>query len=141
MSHQEQNVSEQVREQGFRMTPQRQMVLDAVCEQGGHVSANDVIATVQQQAPALNRATVYRVLQFLCDLHLVTRTEIGGQAVYELARETPHHHLVCRLCGQIVELPNRYFEPLAAQLLQDHAFHAELNHLAISGVCAHCHVI
>lgn len=141
MSHLEQNVTEQIRKQGFRMTPQRQMILDVVCERGEHVTANDVIVAVQEQSPAMNRATVYRVLQFFCDLQLVTRTEINGQAVYELARETPHHHLVCRVCGQVLDLPNHYFEPLAAQLLVDHAFHAELNHLAISGMCAHCREI
>jgi len=138
MSHQEYNVTQQIREQGFRLTPQRQMVLDVISQQGDHLSANDVIAALKEGVPVLNPATVYRVLQFLCDLQLLTRTEINGQAVYELAQETPHHHLVCRLCGQVQDLPNHYFEPLAEQLLVDHAFQTELNHLAISGLCAGC---
>lgn len=141
MAHQDQHITEQIRDQGFRMTLQRQMVLDAICRSGGHVSANDVIAALQESSPVLNRATVYRVLQFLCDLQLVTRTEINGLAVYELALDKPHHHLACRVCGQVQELPNHYLEPLATQLLQDQSFEAELNHLAISGVCDHCRKI
>lgn len=134
----EQDWVEEIREQGYRMTPQRQLVLDVLSEEGEHLSANDVIVAVQEKAPSLNRATVYRVLQFLCDLQLVTRTEIAGQAVYELADDVPHHHLVCRNCSRVQGLPNHYLEPLAAQLLTDFAFQAELNHLAISGLCANC---
>jgi Fur family ferric uptake transcriptional regulator len=58
--------------------------------------------------------------------------------VYELAQETPHHHLVCRLCGRVLDLPNQYFKPLAAELLDDFEFQAEINHMAISGICASC---
>ena len=141
MSGREQDVTQQIRDQGFRLTPQRQMVLDVISQQGDHLSANDVIAALQENSPVLNRATIYRVLQFLCDLQLVTRTEINGLAVYELALDKPHHHLACRVCGQVQDLPNHYLEPLAAQLLQDQSFEAELNHLAISGVCDHCREI
>ncbi len=138
MSHREREVAYQIRGMGYRMTPQRQLVLDTLCEQGEHLSANEIYAAVHEQAPALSRATVYRTLQFLCDLQLVTRTEISGLAVYELAQETPHHHLVCRICGKVLELPDRYFEPLAERLLDDLSFHAEIKHMAISGICADC---
>lgn len=102
------------------------------------MSANKILAALHEETLSLNRATVYRTLQFLCDLHLVTRTEIGGQAVYELAEELTHHHLVCRICGAVRELPERYLAPLHRQLLADYGFEAEINHLAISGVCSVC---
>ncbi len=138
MSHQEQNIAQKIRSHGFRMTPQRQLVLDVICGHGGHMTANEVIAEIQSKTPIVNSATVYRVLQFLCDLQLITRTEINGQAVYELALTTPHHHLACRNCGRVMDLPDNYFKPLAQQLLEDFSFEAELNHLALSGKCADC---
>jgi len=138
LTHYEHDIAGQIRQRGYRMTPQRQLILDALCERGEHLTAHAVYEAVRPQTPAINRATIYRVLQFLCALQLVTRTEIAGQAVYELVTETPHHHLVCRVCGQVRELPDRYFQPLAQQLLADLAFKSELNHLAISGVCARC---
>jgi Fur family ferric uptake transcriptional regulator len=138
MSHREHNIAEEIRGQGFRMTPQRQLVLDVICDHSGHMTANEVIAEIQSRAPIVNSATVYRVLQFLCDLQLVTRTEINGQAVYELALAAPHHHLACRNCGRVMDLPENYFEALAQQLLEDYSFDAELNHLALSGKCADC---
>ncbi len=138
MLEHKQDVGDQIRDQGFRMTPQRQMVMDVIWERGGHVTTNEILDTLQHSSPSLNSATVYRVLHFLCDLQLVTRTEINGQPVYELAQETPHHHLACRRCGRVYDLPNHYFEPLAADLLADYAFQAEINHMAISGICTGC---
>lgn len=138
MSHQERDFAGQIRQLGYRMTPQRQMVLDTLCAHGGHMGAHEVVTAVQHQSPFLNRATVYRALEFMCDLQLVTRTEIGGQVVYELAEEQPHHHLVCRQCGDSQEWDGRALEALAAQIMNEHGFQAELNHLAISGVCEQC---
>jgi Fur family ferric uptake transcriptional regulator len=138
MTQHRQDIGDQIREQGYRMTPQRQMVMDVISERGGHVTTNEILDTLQQGTPALNSATIYRVLHFLCDLQIITRTEINGQPVYEFAQETPHHHLACRLCGRVFNLPNRYFEPLAAALLTDYTFQAEINHIAISGICADC---
>ena len=138
MSHDELDFAGQIRQLGYRMTPQRQLVLDALCAQGGHMAAQEVVTAVQQHSPFLNRATVYRALDFLCALHLVTRTEMGGQVVYELAEEQPHHHLVCRVCGQAQEWDGRALDTVANQIMTEHGFQAELTHLAISGVCEHC---
>jgi Fe2+ or Zn2+ uptake regulation protein len=138
MSHVARDFAGHIRQQGYRMTPQRQMVLDVLCGQGGHMTANEVVTAVQQQSPYLNRATVYRALDFLCALQLITRTEMGGQVVYELAEEQPHHHLVCRVCGDMQEWDGRAMDALAAHLLNEHGFQVELNHLALSGICAQC---
>ena len=138
MSDAETNFAQKIRKKGFRMTPQRQLVLDVISRHTGHVTINEIVTAVQTEMPVLNRATVYRTLDFLCDLQMITRTEIGGQAMYELAAEETHHHLVCRVCGYVGELADHHFEDLAAHLLAEHGFAAELNHLAISGVCAHC---
>ncbi len=138
MSHDERDFAGQIRQLGYRMTPQRQLVLDALCAQGGHMAAQEVVTAVQQHSPFLNRATVYRALDFLCALQLVTRTEMGGQVVYELAEEQPHHHLVCRVCGQAQEWDGRALGAIATQLLAEHDFEAELHHLALSGVCGRC---
>ncbi|HUM70867.1 MAG TPA: transcriptional repressor, partial [Chloroflexota bacterium] len=113
MSHVQRDFAGQIRQMGYRMTPQRQMVLDVLCTQGGHMAAPEVVTAVQLHSPFLNRATVYRALDFLCELQLVTRTEIGGQIVYELAEERPHHHLVCRVCGHAQEWDGRALDTVA----------------------------
>ncbi|MCA9936035.1 MAG: transcriptional repressor [Ardenticatenaceae bacterium] len=128
----------QIRAQGYRMTPQRQIVLDAIAAFEGHASAADIYEWVQQHSPAINRATVYRVLNFLCDLQVVARFETGSSTMYELVGERPHHHLVCRGCGYITHIPDHALDTLAEALQQEYGFHAEFHHLAIVGLCAHC---
>lgn len=127
-----------IRERGYRVTPQRQLVLTAVRESDGHVTAGEVTQRVRSAVPAINQATVYRTLDFLCSMRLVTRTEISGQSVYEYVADQPHHHLVCRGCGHEEELGDHHFSSLSDHLLAEHGFQAELDHLAISGLCAGC---
>lgn len=138
MTHVEQNFAERIRERGYRYTPQRQLILDALCATGGHATVEDVYERVQARAATVNLATVYRTLNFLEELHLVFSAEIQGEKVYEIARPTPHHHLVCRRCGQVTTIADHYVDELVAQLAEEHDFEAEINHLAIPGLCGGC---
>lgn len=138
MSHYNIDYVQQIRDRGYRMTPQRQIVLDTVCEQGGHATASEIYESVNAHQPAINRATVYRILDFFCELQLVARAEIGGQTMFEVVGDTPHHHLICRQCKQVTSLPDYHFTELAEHLLVEHDFEADLSHLAITGICAEC---
>ena len=138
MSHYNIDYVQKIRERGYRMTPQRQIVLDTVCEQGGHATASQIYEQVNARQPAINRATVYRILDFLCDMQLVAKADIGGQTVFELVGDSPHHQLVCRQCHHVASLDDYHFEALSAHLLEQHNFAADLSHLAITGLCAEC---
>lgn len=138
MTHVEQEFAERIREQGYRYTPQRQLILDALCAMGGHATVEDVYKRVQAQAPTVNLTTVYRTMNFLEELNLVFSADIQGQKVYEIARPTPHHHLVCRRCGQVTTIADHHLDELVGRLAQEHNFEAEINHLAISGLCGKC---
>ena len=129
---------ERIREKGYRVTPQRQMILAAVRESGGHVTAVAVYDHIRTKLPSLNQATVYRTLDFLCELRLIAKAEIHGQVVYEVVQEERHHHLVCRQCGLVEELADHHLNELSQHLLTEHGFKAEVDHLAIPGLCAHC---
>ncbi len=138
MSHDRLECAAQIREHGFRVTPQRLLLLDAICESKGHTTFDQIYERVRTKAPGINPATVYRTLDFLCDLRLVVSAEIDGDRVYEIATETPHHHLVCRHCGAVQKLTDFHFEDLRQHLWQEHGFKADLDHLAITGLCARC---
>lgn len=138
MTHDERNFAEQIREQGYRYTPQRQLILDTLCGLGRHATVEEIYERVRASAPSLSLATVYRTVNFLEALRLVVSAEIGGDTVYEIARETPHHHLVCRRCGKVVTLPDYHLQGLVDHLAEEHRFHAEIDHLTISGLCADC---
>lgn len=129
---------DQIRQMGYRMTPQRQIVLDAVSDLGGHATAVEVCEHVQERNPFVNRATVYRALDFWCEVKAITRTDINGRAFFEVAGEEPHHHLVCRGCGHVDVLAGYHFEPLVHHLSDEHGFKAEITHFAITGLCSDC---
>jgi Fur family transcriptional regulator, ferric uptake regulator len=94
-----------LRASGYRVTPQRQLVLEAVTRLH-HASPEEICAEVNQTARGVNVSTVYRTLELLEQLGLVTHTHLGhGAPRYHLAAEAQHVHLVCRQCGRVTELP------------------------------------
>jgi Fur family ferric uptake transcriptional regulator len=138
MSHHQIRYKEQIREQGYRLTPQRQIIMDALCGINDHATVNEVYERVQAQMPSIDRATVYRTLHFFRELCLVVATEMDGEMRYEVAGTTPHHHLICRICGAEQELSDKHLRDLVEHLQQEHGFTAEINHLVIPGVCQKC---
>jgi Fur family transcriptional regulator, ferric uptake regulator len=139
MSHDNIDLAEILRKRGYRMTPQRQMVLDAVCESGGHVAPERIYEAVNEKSEAVNRATVYRILKFLREIQLVTATASpDGHLLYEIASGEPHHHLLCRKCGADLELPNEHFSRLWQQLFSEFGFRVEEMHVTFQGLCADC---
>lgn len=139
MSHDMKTIASKLREAGYRVTPQRQLILDAVCQLGGHVTPEAVYEHVQVIAPSLNRATVYRTLNFLSELRILTATDIGGGHFgYELAGAEPHHHLVCRDCGREIEIPHHALRHFYGEMEAQHDFVVDVDHLSFFGLCADC---
>ncbi|RME47381.1 MAG: transcriptional repressor [Caldilineae bacterium] len=115
------------------------MILDAICEGGEHVTPEEIYRRVKAKAPTINPATVYRALEFFCSLGLVVSADIGiGQKVYEIAGDTPHHHLVCRACGTVQSLAHAEVAPFFAHLEQAMGFRVETDHLVLFGLCRQC---
>jgi Fur family ferric uptake transcriptional regulator len=130
---------EQLRERGIRMTPQRQLILDAIESLEGHVSADAVHTLVIRQFPQVNISTVYRTLDLLEDLELVRHTHFDdGIAQYHLAESAIHQHLICRGCGSERELEVDVLTPLGKQLLEQYGFEVDLAHFALIGRCENC---
>jgi len=130
--------AESLRSSGVRLTPQRMMILEAVHHLPGHATAEEILAYVQARHPYVDLSTVYRTLDLLVLRGVVVPFEAGGAATaFEVATQ-PHHHLVCRRCGAVAETGTRPLRQLARRLAAEHGFRAELDHLAIRGLCATC---
>jgi Fur family ferric uptake transcriptional regulator len=131
--------AELIRRQGYRLTPQRQLILAAVSELGGHCTPEAIYQQVQTKTSAINRATVYRTLDFFLTLGLVTVAHgIEGQVIYELAGPTPHHHLVCQRCEAVLPVDHALVEPLFEELRARFGFQVNTDHLMLFGLCASC---
>jgi Fur family ferric uptake transcriptional regulator len=128
-----------LRDHGYRLTPQRLMVLEAIEASHDHVSAEEIHARACLQYPYLNISTVYRTLELLKDKGLVAETDLGGgRFLYHPVGKAQHHHLVCRKCNGVHDIDIDAMSELRRELLARHGFSAELEHIAIFGTCANC---
>jgi len=133
------DITSTLSKKGYRLTPQRLMILEAIENSDDHISAEEMYAQVVARYPNVNISTVYRTLDLLKRLELVTETDLGGGRYrYHPSNKGHHHHLVCRQCGTIIDLDESLLKPLGEALLEQHNFEADLRHLAISGLCAQC---
>ena len=132
-------MSEELHEKGLRMTPQRLMIVAAIEDSTDHISAEDVYSQVIKKYPNVNISTVYRTLELLEEMGLVTKTDLGGGRVrYHPSDKGHHHHLVCRECGKIIDLKEEALNGLKDTLATDYQFIADLRHLGIWGRCLQC---
>ena len=129
---------ERLRNQGYRLTPQRHLILEVIRQARDHVTPEQVYNAVHAQNPAISRATIYRTLDFLCEMRLVVAMQWGGHTYYEIAGETPHHHLICRSCGRMLSLDNALLADLIAAFARRHYFPIDLDHVALFGLGADC---
>lgn len=127
------------RASGGRVTESRRLVVDALL--GGdshHVTAPEVVEAVRAVDPDFHESTVYRTLDRLTELGLVTRIEAaGGAAIYHLPHDA-HHHLVCDRCGRTTGADPDLLADVAARLAREHGFVLRPEAVTLPGRCADC---
>ena len=128
-----------LRQRGYRMTPQREMIIETLAHTGKHVSAEEIYDQVHSRARAINIATVYRTLDLLVANGLASRADLwDGCVVYTTFEHGEHIHLVCKHCGEVLNAEHHLLEPLDNKLRSNYQFLADLEHLSITGLCARC---
>lgn len=132
--------AERLRQQGHRLTPQRLLVLKAVKDHQHHLTAEEIHAEVVGQQPYIDIATVYRSLQWLQSVGLVSPITIGdGRQRFEYRHhDDTHHHLICQQCGGEIQIPDELLAALRDEIRQHYGFSVECEHMAFHGTCAHC---
>jgi Fur family ferric uptake transcriptional regulator len=132
---------ETLRSRGYRITPQREMIVEAIAHSGHHINAEEVFAQVQERTRSMNIATVYRTLELLVEQGLASRIDLGEERViYATYQHGPHIHLVCRQCGQVVDANQDMLSVLNHQLQSEYQFAADLQHISVVGLCSNCQV-
>ncbi len=130
---------ENLRQKGYRVTPQREMIIQAIAHSDSHMTAEDIFSEVQQRTQAINLATIYRTLDMLVDEGLATRVDLGdGKIVYATVEHGPHIHLVCRGCGYVFNADPQLLASIEEQLQTQYNFTPDLNHISIFGICPDC---
>lgn len=139
MHHFVQSSNELLRKRGYRLTPQRYMILSVLQEADAHLSIEEITERVQRHNPAVSLSTVYRTVELLRSLGLIRENHLPGEQVhYEAVQGQAHHHLVCLRCHKTIHLAENLLGNLHEQLQEAHQFHSLALDLVASGYCAAC---
>ncbi|KAA3645008.1 MAG: transcriptional repressor [Chloroflexi bacterium] len=131
-------LEERIRELGFRITPQRQLILEAVAEAGEKARIEDIMERVQAKSSAISQATVYRTLEIFGAHNLIHVNVLDGQRVYEVAGENVHHHMICQSCWSDEKIPHKVVNEFVDNVQVKYGFLAQPHHLFLLGLCKHC---
>ena len=127
-----------LRASGGRATSARRILLRSLFSNPRHRTAEQLAVEVQAEAPDVHLSTVYRYLDELERIGVVSHVHLGhGPASYHVAPAT-HGHLVCEECGAVIEVDDAEFGSLSRQLLDVHDFAVDPHHFAMLGRCANC---
>ncbi len=127
-----------LRERGNRVTPQRRAILAIIEEQGGHLSADEIYHLARREVPRLSLSTVYRTLELLKDLDLVSELHLAGDHYRYEAQSGEHQHLVCLSCGQVVEFECAHWAQMHQKLADEHGFKITGSRVELFGYCGDC---
>jgi Fur family ferric uptake transcriptional regulator len=134
------SILNKIKTQGERVTLQRRMVIEAMCNLDDHVTIHDIRAYLQRESKQtdLSETTIYRIVQWLKEVGLAAETDIGSEAIVYQLLTHPHHHLICLSCGDVIELEDEQLDALRQSLDAKYGFKARIDHLAIFGHCRQC---
>ena len=130
--------ADRLREHGHRVTDQRRAVLEIVWSLR-HVTPDQVRDAAQQRGESLDLSTVYRTLEMLDEVGLITHAHLGhGSPTYHPVDEHPHVHLVCRSCHAVGSVDGSVVLPMSSEVSKLTGFDVDVAHLALHGTCAKC---
>ncbi len=125
-------------EAGIPVTNQRRIVLQVVLDMHCHPTADQVHASPKVRRARISRATVYRSLESLVFLGVITKACHPGDVVRYDARLEPHHHLVCLECGDVVDIADPAITPPSLPDMSVFGFEVQDCRMQLRGVCRRC---
>jgi Fur family ferric uptake transcriptional regulator len=132
------NPSEVLRQQGIHVTAQRLAVLRAVSDQP-HASADDVAAIVGLDIGTISRQAVYDALNVLVESNVLRRIQpVGSPARYEDRVSDNHHHVICRICGDVVDVDCVVGAAPCLEASDDLGYEIDEAEVAFWGRCPQC---
>jgi Fur family ferric uptake transcriptional regulator len=131
---------EYLAENGFKVTPQRMAVLEALEQEEGHLTSEELYERIKAQDPSLGQATVYRTMKLLCEAGLARAVNFGdGVTRYEFSHGATHHdHLICERCQRNIEVVDYEIERLQEELARKHGFTLTRHKMYLYGLCPDC---
>jgi Fur family ferric uptake transcriptional regulator len=124
---------------GYRLTGPRRAVADLISNHDGHFTAAELEAIARDQHRGISRATLFRALDLLTELHLLERIDLPtGEHAYVTCAAAHHHHVVCSRCGRTSEVEDRGLADAVAEIARRSGYRIDTHRLELFGLCRHC---
>jgi len=121
------------------LTAQRRLILDILREAKCHLDAKELYQRAIQKDQHISLATVYRNLRLFEEVGLVDERRLDEvHCYYELKRSTEHYHLVCRICGRVIEFESPMVRKLVDEVQRNSDFSVSKAVLYLEGYCRNC---
>lgn len=129
-----------LKKHGYKMTPQRRIVINAIVASSEHLTPAELHQKVRREHPGVGLVTVYRTLEILQELGLVCELHAGGNCRSFMAKRPVehHHHLICSDCGKVVDFTDCHLDELERRLARNTKFKIEGHLLEFLGRCREC---
>jgi Fur family ferric uptake transcriptional regulator len=129
-----------LRQYGYKLTPQRCQVINAIALSHKHLTPAALYEKVHKQHPNVGRVTIYRTLEILSELGLICEVHADGSCHSYLLRRPyeHHHHLLCSDCGAVVDFTDCHLKKLEHSLSMKTGFDINNHLLEFSGICPNC---
>ena len=128
-----------IKEKNLKFTQQRETILDEILNTKGHFQVEDIVHNIKNKNINVSRATVYRTLNILKDMGLVTEViKFDNKTIYEISLKEHHDHLICTNCGKIIEFHEEEIEKLQDKICKNYQFTPSFHRLEIFGLCKEC---
>jgi len=120
-----------------RVTPERFEVLDYAIDRSDHFSADELYLKMKNGKSNVSRATVYNSLELLVKCKMLAKRNFGeNKTFYESSYNKQNHgHLICKVCGEIIEFNNSKIYQIVEEIVSDMDFKTDSFQFNIFGQC------
>ena len=131
---------ERLRERGWRVTPQRRAVAVALEGDHVHLTADEVHRRAREVRPEVSLATVYNTLNEMVAMGEIAevRHAPGASRYDPNVGHSPHHHLLCTVCGALFDVDAAAVADLQLPAADRHGFTVEAVEVTFRGTCPDC---
>lgn len=129
----------ELKQHGYKLTPQRRAIIHVVTASSDHLSPTEIHEKIVEIYPGTGLVTIYRTLEILSELGLVCELRSTGTGrSYTIGEQQHHHHLICTGCGTVVNFSGQYLEKLEENLVKESGFRIDNHLLEFVGLCREC---
>lgn len=132
------DIAQRLRSEGFKVTPQRLAIYDALLKYDLHPTAECIYRNIHEEYPTISLATVYKTMEIFAKVGLVRILNIGNEPSRYDYDVHPHPHIRCMECGNVEDVVNMDVEEIFHKIQENSNYEVLRAEIAFEGICPRC---